>query len=106
MRSRERYHSGIRLLREINIQLTSPMGTYPITATLTGIAAANYLLTVVPGTLTITLAESTTTLTSSSSTVTAGQSVTFTAAVQSGTTSVTGGTVTFLNGVTPLALAH
>ncbi|HUD22455.1 MAG TPA: MBG domain-containing protein [Acidobacteriaceae bacterium] len=32
----------------------SPVGTYPITATVSGAAAANYVVTVIPGTLTVT----------------------------------------------------
>jgi sugar lactone lactonase YvrE len=36
--------------------ITSPVGTYPINATVSGAHAANYLVTVVPGTLTVTAA--------------------------------------------------
>jgi hypothetical protein len=36
--------------------ITSPVGTYPINATASGPAAGNYLITVIPGTLTITQA--------------------------------------------------
>jgi hypothetical protein len=34
--------------------LTSPVGTYPISASISGSSAGNYLITVVPGTLTVT----------------------------------------------------
>jgi hypothetical protein len=62
---------------------SSPAGTYPITATVTGAAVANYTLTVVPGTLTITPAATTTAITTSSGSFVTGNSVTFTVTVTS-----------------------
>ncbi len=46
--------------------ITSPVGTYPINATLSGPAAGNYLVTVTPGTLTITPAFLTVTVSNAS----------------------------------------
>jgi hypothetical protein len=80
----------------------SAVGTYPITPTATGTDLADYAVTYVNGTLTVTGASTTTALTSSASAITAGQSVTFTATVKAGTTPVTVGTVTFLNGTTSI----
>jgi sugar lactone lactonase YvrE len=42
--------------------ITSPVGTYPITATASGPVAGNYLVTVIPGTLTVTQAHLTVTV--------------------------------------------
>jgi MBG domain (YGX type)/Bacterial Ig-like domain (group 3) len=80
----------------------SAVGTYPITPTASGTDLADYAVTYVNGTLTVTGASTTTALTSSASAITAGQSVTFTATVKAGTTPATIGTVTFLNGTTSI----
>ena len=80
---------------------TSAPGAYPITATVSGAAAANYVINVIPGTLAITAASTTTALTTSASPIYYGTSVTFTATVSSAT-GVPSGTVTFLSGSTVL----
>lgn len=61
--------------------IVSPVGAYPVNATVTGAATANYNITVVPGTLTITPLPTVTTVVSSASPVSLGASVTFTATV-------------------------
>ena len=87
--------------------LLSDVGSYPITATVSGAAAANYAtITVVPGTLAITPLPTVTTVTTSASPVTQGASVTFTATVTYGAgVPVTAATVNFYNGATPLCTA-
>lgn len=84
--------------------LTSPVGTYSITATsLTGSAAGNYTLgAVTPGTLTVTQAGTTITLATSSATIPLSGNVTFTATVDSATSGTPTGSVTFYNGTTVL----
>ncbi len=97
------------LLNGDNVTLTyattataaSPSGTYPITATVSGAAAANYLFTVFPGTLTITPAPTAMTLTTSGSPSLAGTPITFTATIASAAPLVPG-TVSFFNGTTLL----
>ncbi len=81
---------------------TSALGTYPITATLTGNTAANYVATVTPGVLTIAQAGTTTTLTASSYSVTTTTSVTLTATVVPATGGTPTGMVTFFNGTTAI----
>jgi hypothetical protein len=76
---------------------TSAPGTYPITATVTGAALANYTLNVTPGTLTVAPAATSVTLATSASPVFIGASITFTATVSSAA-GVPPGTVSFLNG--------
>lgn len=83
---------------------TSGVGTYPITAVLTGANAANYTATVVPGTLTITPASTSTAVTSSPSTVVVGGNVTFTATVTSPAGAPTG-SVAFFDGATQIGAA-
>ncbi|GAC1424181.1 MAG: hypothetical protein NVSMB62_21010 [Acidobacteriaceae bacterium] len=83
---------------------TSAPGAYPITAIVSGAAAANYVINIVPGTLAITAGSTTTGLTTSASPIYYGTSVTFTATVSSAT-GVPNGTVTFLNGSTVLGTA-
>ena len=61
----------------------SPAGTYPITATVSGAAAANYVLNIVPGIFTITPAPTAMTLTTSGSPALTGTSITFTSTVTS-----------------------
>ncbi len=87
--------------------IASPVGAYPITATVSGPAAANYSnITVVPGTLTITstAAATTTVVTTSASPVSQGTSVTFTATVTYGASLPVPppGNVNFYNGATLL----
>ena len=75
----------------------APVGTYPITATLTGPAAGNYTLASPAATLAINPAPTATTLTATS-----GASVTLTAHVNSTTTGTPTGSITFLDTNTPL----
>ena len=82
----------------------SPAGAYPITATVSGAAAANYTVTVVPGTLTVVPAATATTLSTSASPVLLGTSITFTATVTSADATPPG-TVNFYNGTTLLGAA-
>ncbi len=83
---------------------TSPVGTYPITVT--GAVDADYAISYVNGTLTITPAASATAVSSSLNPSTTGQSVTFTAtvaAVAPGSGAPTG-TVTFMDGSNTLGM--
>jgi hypothetical protein len=79
---------------------TSNVGTYPIVPAVTGTNLANYTVTPVNGTLTVTAATTTTTLTAPA-TATGGNSVALTATVAS-TAGTPGGTVTFYSGATSL----
>jgi hypothetical protein len=81
---------------------SSPTGTYPITATVGGAAAANYTPQITPGVLAVVKADTATALTSSTSQVNAGSGVTLTATVSPVTTGTPTGTVTFLDGQTQL----
>ena len=76
----------------------SPVGTYPITATLTGPAAGNYTLTPTSATLTINPAPTIVTLSNLIATATAGSSLTLTAQVASTTSGTPSGSVTLLDG--------
>jgi hypothetical protein len=76
----------------------SPVGAYPITATLTGPAAGNYVLTSTPATLTINPAPTLITL----SNAIAGSSLTLTAQVASTASGTPTGSVTLLDGSTNL----
>ncbi len=79
---------------------TSPLGTYPISATVTGTAATNYIVTIVPGVLTITKAGTTTLLSASATAVSSTTSVALTATVAPTTGGFPTGSVTFYNGST------
>ena len=81
--------------------MNSLVGTYPITAS--GAIDANYAISYVAGTLTVTAGSTatTTTLMASPNPANAGQSVTFTAVVNSAA-GVPTGTVTFMDGSTVL----
>ncbi len=83
--------------------VNSPVGSYPITATVSGAGLANYNETINNGTLTVTQATTTTTLTASSSNVYVGAPVTFTAQVKSPVGLVPPGSVTFMDGSQVLA---
>jgi hypothetical protein len=76
-------------------------GSYSIVPTAAGLRLADYTVTNVNGTLTVTAAATTTTLASSASSITAAQSVTFTATVASSAVTPTG-MVTFYNGTTSI----
>lgn len=78
--------------------ITSPVGTYPLTPSLTGLDLANYSVTAVNATLTVTQAASVTTLTSSNTNVDLGVSVTFFAFITSTTTGLPTGSAQFLDG--------
>ena len=77
--------------------VTSPVGTYPISIT-GGLNSANYAITFVNGTLTVSKGTPSVTLVSSQNPSTPAASVTFTAALSAGAT----GTVTFMDGTTVL----
>jgi sugar lactone lactonase YvrE len=85
----------------------SDVGSYPITAAVTGANIANYAtVTVVPGTLAITPLATFTTVITSATPITQGASVTFTATVTYGASlPVTAATVNFYNGTTLLCAA-
>jgi Bacterial Ig-like domain (group 3)/MBG domain (YGX type) len=81
---------------------SSPAGTYPITATVTGSSAKNYQVVVIAGTLTITAPTTpTTTSLSAPGSATYGANVTLTATVTS-TAGTPGGSVLFYSGRTAL----
>lgn len=80
----------------------SAVGTYPITAALSGAGAGNYVLSVVPGVLTVVQAGTATVI--GSAVVQSGdQSVLATVTVRSATTGVPTGVLTLLDGGTPVA---
>jgi sugar lactone lactonase YvrE len=83
----------------------SPVGAYPIAATLTGSAAGNYSVSVTPAaSVTIAQAPSLTGLTASNSAPGLGLPVTLSAQATSTTSGVPTGKVTLLDGSTPLAV--
>ena len=84
---------------------SSPAGTYPISATISGAAAANYSLSVTPGTLTVTKVASTLALSGSANPALAMSSVSFGAQAASSTSGVPTGTVTFSDGSAVLGTA-
>lgn len=84
---------------------TSAVGTYPISATVTGANISNYTLTVNAGTLTITQASSTLTLASSVGSAGYGSAVVLTATANPATSGIPTGTVTFYDGATKLGTA-
>jgi hypothetical protein len=77
--------------------VSSPAGTYPITATLSGAALSNYTPAITPGVLTVTKATPTTSIAASVSVAAAGSSVSFTAQL-TGTAGTPTGSVTFTSG--------
>jgi Bacterial Ig-like domain (group 3)/MBG domain (YGX type)/FG-GAP-like repeat len=84
---------------------SSPAGTYPISATITGASAADYSLSVTPGTLTITKVACKLALTGSANPALATSSVSFGAQAASSTTGIPTGTVTFSDGSAVLGTA-
>ncbi|WP_158943759.1 MBG domain-containing protein [Granulicella sp. S190] len=82
----------------------SPAGQYPITATISGTSAGNYIATINPGTLDITPVATSITVASSASPSAAAAAVTFTATVTS-TNGTPSGSVTFSDGATVLGTA-
>jgi hypothetical protein len=87
--------------------ITSPAGTYPITATLVDAAnkLVNYTVTNTAGTLTVTSGTTSTSLALSASNIFVNAPVTMTATVTSPSGNPSSGTVTFLNGATVLGTA-
>jgi hypothetical protein len=79
----------------------SSSGTYPISASVSGTSAGNYIATIDPGTLAVTPASTITTVMTSAPSVNAGSSVTFTANV-TGTPTAVAGVVTFFDGTVML----
>jgi hypothetical protein len=86
-----------------NAAVLSAPGAYTITPSVTGTNLADYSVTTVNGTLTITKAPTITALATSGSPILPGASVTFTATVASSTTGTPTGMVTFFDGSTSLA---
>jgi sugar lactone lactonase YvrE len=80
----------------------APVGTYPITAILSGPAAGNYTLTSSLASLTIAPAPTLTTLAASATTINPGLPVTLTTHVASTTAGVPTGTVALLDGASTL----
>jgi len=78
--------------------ISSPVNSYAIVPSVTGVNLADYTQSIVDGTLTITKAGSTTKLGTSSGSITPGQSVTLAAQVSSDTTGTPTGTVSFYDG--------
>ena len=87
--------------------VASPLGTYPIAATLVDAAnrLGNYNVTNTAGTLTITAASTTVTLAVSPATIYVNGTVTLSATVASAAGAPASGTVTFTNGTTTIATA-
>ena len=81
----------------------SSAGVYPITATLTGSAAGDYLLPALSAVITITPASTSTALGNLVASAAAGSALTFTTRVASSASSTLTGTVTLLDGAIPLA---
>jgi hypothetical protein len=84
----------------------SPVGVYPITAALTGVAAGNYALAVAPGNLTIAQAPTLTTVSASTSAPGVGVPVTLNLQVASMTSGVPTGTITVLDGTMVLSVTQ
>jgi hypothetical protein len=80
----------------------SPVGTYPIAATVSGSAAGNYSTTIVQGKLTVTPLTSVPTVTVGPTTPIAGQPVTLTATIPATGTTPPTGTVTFYYNGNPI----
>ena len=81
----------------------SPVGGYPIAATLIGSAAGNYTVSLPPASLTIAQAPTLTSLSASTSSPTLGLSVTLTMQAASTTSGTPTGSVTLLDGTTVLS---
>jgi sugar lactone lactonase YvrE len=83
--------------------LLSPVGAYPIAATLTGSAAANYTVALTPASFSITQAPTRTALSASTSGPALGMPVTLTMQAASTTGGVPTGSITVLDGATTLS---
>jgi len=80
----------------------SPVGAYPISASIAGSAAKNYALTTISAKVTINPAPTLTSLTSSATSITSGNPFTLTTHTASTTTGMPTGTIALLDGSTPL----
>jgi sugar lactone lactonase YvrE len=95
--------AGVSAIFSTTAVMLSPVGSYPVTVTLSGPAAGNYTIVAAPS-LAITKAATTTTLTLTApqlvngATVSAGQAVTLTAHVLSTTSGMPTGTLTIFDG--------
>jgi sugar lactone lactonase YvrE len=87
------------------ITASSPTGTYPITATITGTAAKNYALTSTPANLTINSAPTLTTLAFSAASIAPGTPLTLTTHIASTTTGNPTGAITVLDGTSRILTA-
>ena len=83
----------------------SPVGVYPIGATLTGSAAGNYTVSLTPTNLTIAKAATVTTLSASTGATSVGLPVILTMQATSTTSGVPTGSVTLMDGATVLSMA-
>jgi sugar lactone lactonase YvrE len=81
----------------------SPAGTYPITASLGGSAAGNYVVAAIPATITIYPASTSTSISNLVATATAGSALTLITQVGSSAAAAPIGTITLLDGATPIA---
>jgi sugar lactone lactonase YvrE len=84
--------------------LLSPVGSYPITATLAGSGAANYAVTNVPASLTVAKAPTVTTLSPNAGAPAVGVPVTLTIETSSSTSGLPTGSVTVLDGSSMLGV--
>jgi Bacterial Ig-like domain (group 3)/MBG domain (YGX type)/NHL repeat len=98
--------SAVAATFTITAAALAPVGTYPITTTLSGPAAGNYTLVASPANLTIALAPTLTTLAASATTIDPGLPVSLTTQVESTTAGLPTGTVTLLDGPTTLFTAQ
>jgi sugar lactone lactonase YvrE len=96
--------SNVNAIFSTSAVVLSPVGVYPIAATLTGSAAGNYAISVTPASLTIAKAPTLTTLSASTSSPTAGMPVTLNIHVASTTSGAPTGSVTLLDGTTVLSV--
>ena len=96
---------GVTVIYTTSAAASSPAGTYPISATISGAAAANYSLSVTLGTLTVTKVACTLALTGSANPALAMSSISFGARAASLTTGVPTGTVTLSDGSAVLGTA-
>ncbi|HZY61685.1 MAG TPA: Ig-like domain repeat protein [Edaphobacter sp.] len=94
---------------KLNVSFATPAtnassaGAYPVSASITGAAAKNYVVSATPASLTIKAAPTVVTLTTSAASIASGTSLTASAHVISTTTGVPAGAVTLLDGTTPIA---
>jgi sugar lactone lactonase YvrE len=84
---------------------TSPVGTYPIYATLSGPAAGNYTITMAPVTVTVNPAPTSITLSNLVANAASGSTITLTTYVASTTTGTPTGSITLLDSTIPLITA-